>query len=392
MPDGSRISGQKPNRFVLILKTSCALRRMLLPPTEKSLGMAYSHGYCHILGSLDAAIELFRKNVTNRNLTLSNRLRLLGLLVSLPKKSSQTPTEDRLNPPSTWFLMPHSKTRDAHSIRYHYNLPQQFFRLWLDPWNQYSCAYFPSKGESLEAAQKYKLRRICTILNLDNANHLLDVGCGWGGLIQFAAANYSIKATGITLSEQQAHFARQQISSKGLSDRCRVLVQDYRDHTGNQRYDRIASIGMLPHVGRRKITTYFEILYNLLVPGGLLLNSGTVACDQNPTLWTRLLRPITTKYHSFVQAAIFPDVEVLPATDRFRPAAKTGLDLRYAEDLREHYALTLKHWRTKLENNWAEATDLVGTSVARAWQLWMAGSAHAYIHNQIGLLQVLYSR
>ena len=244
---------------------------MLLPPNELSLVEAYISGDVEIEGSMEAAASL-AEIVGARVRTPMAIARLVWQVSRLPGQA-----EDDLNdvrfPERTRKLGPrHTPVRDAAAIQFHYDIGNDFYKLWLDRRMVYSCAYFHSAEDSLDAAQEAKLDLICRKLRLKPGERFLDIGCGWGGLIIYAAEHYGVDATGITLSQEQAALARERIEKAGLGDRCRVTIRDYRSLAQSDGFDKIASVGMVEHVGLTHLPVYFGSAYRALKPGGLFLN------------------------------------------------------------------------------------------------------------------------
>ena len=287
----------------------------------------------------------------------------------------------------------HSRRRDAAAVRYHYDVGNDFYSLWLDRRMVYSCAYFATGVEDLDAAQEAKLEHICRKLRLRPGERLLDVGCGWGGLVQYAAERYGIEATGITLSPAQAELARRRIAAAGLADRCQFEVRDYRDLPPGATFDKVVSVGMVEHVGRARLPTYFAKAHRLLRPGGLFLNHGIVVA--RPVRFPRLaLRAERLRggWDASIQRYVFPDGELLAPGEMVLHAEQAGFETRDVENLREHYALTLRHWVRRLEARHAEAASLVGERAYRVWCLYIAASAHGFATGKIGVVQTLLSK
>jgi cyclopropane-fatty-acyl-phospholipid synthase len=218
----------------------------------------------------------------------------------------------------------------------------------------------------LETAQKRKLDYICRKLRLQKGDRLLDIGCGWGGLIIYAAKKYKVSALGITLSEPQAKLANERIQKEGLSDRCRAEVRDYRQVDGAGSFDKIVSIGMVEHVGESKLPEYFSQAWRLLRPGGVFLNHGIA----HP--------PPATRGQSFSQAYVFPDSEPVPISASTRIAEEVGFEVRDVESLREHYWLTLRHWVRRLEAHHEDAVRVTDEATYRVWRLFMSASAYRF--------------
>jgi cyclopropane-fatty-acyl-phospholipid synthase len=365
--------GEAP-RFTLRLLHPGALRRMLWPPGELSLAEAFVRGDFEVEGDLTAAFAL-RERFSPRPATLLEALRI----AAAPSPAGAAARAPRLRGPL------HSRERDAQAVRHHYDLGNDFYALWLDRRMVYSCAYFPSEAASLEQAQEAKLELICRKLRLSPGERLLDVGCGWGGLVTWAAERHGVEAVGVTLSRPQAEWARARIGALGLAGRCRVEVMDYRD-LGDQAFDKVASVGMFEHVGARRLPEYFCQVHRLLRPGGVFLNHGIAALEPPPARWRRLL----LGEGGFIKRYIFPDSELPPFLATARAAAAAGFELRDVESLREHYALTLRAWLAGLERRREEAIRAVGEGTFRAWRLYLAGSAHDFERAGIGVYQALY--
>jgi cyclopropane-fatty-acyl-phospholipid synthase len=313
-------------RFTLVLKHPGALRDMFFLPSELTLGEAYIFDDFDIEGDIEAALNLadYLLEQSDRRGVLQN-LHLPTLLQNLAG-NRQT---NRAHRAATLHGSVHSKKRDCQAVRYHYDLPPEFFALWLDPRMLYSSAYFaPGAETDLATAQCRKLDYVCRKLRLRRGDRLLDIGCGWGGLLIHAAAHYGAQVLGITLSLRQAEVARQRIRDSGLTDRCRVEVCDYRDLELDQQVDKIVSVGMFEHVGEEQLPEYFSRAWQLLRPGGAFVNTGIAA---------------SATYHrqgpSFIDRYVFPDGELVPINTSIGAAERSGFEVRDVESLREHYAL-----------------------------------------------------
>jgi cyclopropane-fatty-acyl-phospholipid synthase len=276
----------------------------------------------------------------------------------------------------------HTRNADADAIRYHYDVSNDFYALWLDRQMVYSCAYYQTDADSLELAQEQKLDLICRKLRLRPRERFLDIGCGWGALALHAARAYGAQATGITLSENQHALAQARIREAGLGDRCRVLLQDYRDVPGTGVYDKIASVGMFEHVGLESLPRYFVTIRNLLAEGGVALNHGITAVDVDS-------REVGLGAGEFVEKYVFPHGELPHVSLVVREMALAGLEVMDVETLRLHYARTLHEWSRRLEANLAAARSHAGEKRTRIWRLYLAGCAHAFERNWVTIHQVL---
>jgi cyclopropane-fatty-acyl-phospholipid synthase len=288
----------------------------------------------------------------------------------------------------------HSLSKDAEQIQFHYDVSDAFYKLWLDDKRVYSCAYYRTPDMSLAQAQEAKLDHICKKLMLQPGERFLDIGAGWGGLLLWAAEHYGVDATGITLSRNQHAHVTREIERRGLGARVRMLLCDYRELRSEQPFDKIASIGMFEHVGRANMPTYFQRIFGLLRPGGLVLNHGITGSSVNHG-------QLGAGMGDFIEKYIFPGGELLHVSDLLREMANAGLEMVDTENLRPHYARTLWAWSDALEARLDEATQVLrssskdaatGDRVLRAYRLYLAGSAMSFEHNWIALHQMLASR
>ncbi|SHL99204.1 SAM-dependent methyltransferase [Actinacidiphila paucisporea] len=277
----------------------------------------------------------------------------------------------------------HTKRRDKAAIAHHYDVGNDFYALLLGPSMVYSCAVWPGEDTTLEAAQYAKLDLVCRKLSLREGQRLLDVGCGWGSMVLHAAEHYGVHATGITLSAEQAAFARKRVAEAGLSGRVDIRVQDYRD-VDDGPYDAISSIGMAEHVGSERYLEYARTLYGLLRPGGRLLNHQIARRPMRDEEAYRV--------DDFIDRYVFPDGELAPVGATVARLEDAGFEVRDMEALREHYGRTLRAWVSNLEAHWAEAARAATVGRARVWQLYMAASALSFERNRIGVNQVLAVR
>lgn len=278
----------------------------------------------------------------------------------------------------------HSRARDSKAIRHHYDVSNEFYALWLDRQRVYSCAYFKTPKDSLDIAQEQKLDHICSKLLLKPDERLLDIGCGWGALIFHAAEKFGARCVGITLSEQQFAFVSEEIKMRKLADRVQIYLLDYRDTPETQPYDKIVSVGMFEHVGVRMLPTYFDKMFRLLKPGGLVMNHGitSMAFDGERA----------STGNEFIEKYIFPDGELTHVSKVIEVMARQGFEVLDAESLRRHYAQTLWHWVTGLEKHQAAARQLVGEEKYRTWRAYLGGFAYAFEQGWDNIYQILAAK
>lgn len=389
--DGAIEGPDATPHFILALRRPDALRRMFLPPSELTLAEAFLWDDYDIEGSMEDAAGLAEM--------VGERLHSLSLLGSITRHlfalhASPAPHADPDGPRTPHLSgSRHTRSRDASAIRHHYDVGNDFYRLWLDERMVYSCAYFPTGAEDLDAAQTAKLEHICRKLRLKPGERLLDIGCGWGGLILYAAQHYGVRALGVTLSRQQAELARERIAAAGLADRCQVELRDYRDLAPDQPFDKVVSVGMFEHVGRDQLPTYFTTAFRLTRPGGLFLNHGISTWPEHhpkgPGEWAfeRVWQP-----GKFLWMYVFPDGELVTPSVAIGEGEKAGFEVRDVENLREHYMLTLRRWVRRLEAHHDEARRLVGEPTYRVWRLYMSGAAHSFAIGRNQLIQALFSK
>lgn len=281
----------------------------------------------------------------------------------------------------------HSLARDRAAVRHHYDVSDDFYRLFLDADMVYSCAYFPTGRESLEEAQRAKLDLVCRKLRLAPGERFLDVGCGWGALLAHATKHYGVSGVGITLSQNQLATARRTLGAGGTGARAEALAADYRTLPEGQRFDKVASVGMMEHVGRDRLDDYFAAVYRHLAPGGLFLNHAIADVSGTNTI------PWTSRHGGgFIARYIFPDGDLVPLAVVAASAERAGFEIRDVDSLREHYAETLAHWLARLDGRFAEAVALVGARRARAYRLYLASSAVAFRLGRISVYQMLLAR
>jgi cyclopropane-fatty-acyl-phospholipid synthase len=372
--DGSRWEPEPGQfcRFTWHIHHPSVLRALLRSNRQVSLGEAFIYGDFDISGDI-LAIFPVAEYLEQKHFGPGKKLRLGGLLLGLPSQLHDEEVRVELRGRT------HSKTRDRQAVSFHYDVSNDFYKLWLDPAMIYSCAYFKSPDDSLETAQAQKLNYICRKLRLRPGERLLDIGCGWGGLIIHAARYYGVQGVGITLSEQQLTFAQKRIKDAGLSSRCEVHLLDYRDAAQLGEFDKLVSVGMVEHVGESALPEYFRSAFQLLKPGGFFLNHGIGRAGNRPKSAER----------TFTDVYVFPDGELIPIPTTLRCAEEAGFEVRDVENLREHYFLTLCHWLRRVESNLDQATNLVGELKYRIWRLYLAGSAYYFQSGKLDLYQSL---
>lgn len=363
-------------RFTIVLKDPGSLRRMLLLPSGLTVGEAYIYDDFDIEGDVEA-IACLADRIGLDETSAPRLARTTVGLLKLPAGGNRR--EDRA---ARLRGRLHGRARDRSAIRYHYDISNNFYELWLDRNMVYSCALFQSPDEPIDSAQCRKLDYICRKLRLQPGDRLLDVGCGWGGLVMHAARAYGVDATGITLSDAQASLANQRIAEEGLADRCRVVVQDYRDVDEAAPFDKLVSVGMFEHVGEAMLPEYFGKAARLLKPGGVFLNHGI----------SRDVRSAPLRKDSFVGTYVFPDGELIPISTTLKMAEHAGFEVRDVESLREHYVLTLREWVRRIEARADEARALTDDVSYRIWRLYMAFSAHGFEAGSISVYQTLLAK
>ena len=391
--DGTVDHGANPNPpYTLVLNRPAALRRMLLPPNELSIVESFIAGDVDIDGSMEAASNL-GEAIGGRLRSPIAVVKLIRLLLDLPGQAEDDLADTRFPEHARKLGQRHTPVRDAAAIQFHYDVGNNFYKLWLDRRMVYSCAYFRSPDDSLDSAQEAKLDLICRKLRLKPGERLLDIGCGWGALIMHAAEHYGVDATGITLSENQASLARARIEKAGLGDRCRVTIRDYRTLTAGDGYDKISSIGMVEHVGLSHLPVYFASAYRALKPGGLFMNHGIISLGEaRPrSVGERIFRKFW-RADAFIDKYVFPDGKLTATHHVISAAEEAGFEMRDVESLREHYAMTLRHWVRSLEEKRDDAIALVGDHTFRVWRLYMAASANSFATAKINILQTLLAK
>jgi cyclopropane-fatty-acyl-phospholipid synthase len=390
--DGTLERAGRPRApYRLVINRPAALRRMLLPPSELSIVEAFISGDVDVEGDLEAAVTLGDAI----NTRLKSARALAGVtrdLIALPRGGEVEVAATRASRTVGRKGRAHERTRDRAAIRYHYDVGNDFYSLWLDERMVYSCAYFDSPHDSLEHAQVAKLDLVCRKLRLREGESFLDIGCGWGALIMHAAEHFGAQALGITLSEAQATLARERIAAAGLGAQCRVEIRDYRDLPLGVRFDKIASVGMVEHVGVAHLPAYFDALYDALSPRGLLLNHGIVNATARPLGWRERLERRIWKRDAFIDQYVFPDGKLGPLHAVIAAAEASGFETRDVESLREHYALTLREWLRRLTANSELAIAAADERTYRTWRLYMSASAHGFASARLNVVQTLFAK
>jgi cyclopropane-fatty-acyl-phospholipid synthase len=374
--------------FTLCFRRPGALRRMLLPPSELAITEAFIAGDVDLEGSAEHAMHL-GDVIGSRMQSPGGFAGILRDVLALPRDRY----EEEFNAAAA------SRYRSAHepggtaAIQHHYDAGNDFYRLWLDDRMVYSCAYFREPDEALAQAQLNKLDLICRKLRLAPGMDLLDIGCGWGALIIHAAQEYGVRATGITLSEAQAALARERIAAAGLASTCRVELLDYRELASAGQFDRIASVGMMEHVGDARLPGYFAAAYQALRPGGLFLNHAIVIDGhrQEPTIRDRVLSRLW-KRGEFINRHVFPDGQLVPVATMIERAERAGFELRDVEAMRQHYTITLRHWLRALEGASARAIELAGERRYRTWRLYLLAAINGFRAGNTNIVQALFAK
>jgi cyclopropane-fatty-acyl-phospholipid synthase len=377
--DGS-VLGPRGAPAAIVLRSPDALRRLLYAPGELGLARAFVAGDIDVEGDIFCALAL-RDSIAPRRRHADLKLGARAYRALFEAARSLDTLGRPLPPPPEEARLRgrrHSRARDAAAIAHHYDISNDFYRLVLGETMTYSCAYFSSADVSLDDAQRMKYDVICRKLGLRTGMRLLDVGCGWGGMVIHAAENYGVSAVGITLSRQQVDLARKRVAEAGVADRVEIRLQDYRD-VADGPFHAISSIGMFEHVGAEQLGHYFDVLFGLLAATGRLLNHAISRPSEGDSIDKR----------SFISRYVFPDGELLEVGRVVSAMQRHGYEVRDVESLREHYALTLRSWVSNLQRRWDDAQALVGPARARIWKLYMAGSALGFEAGRINVHQVL---
>jgi len=393
--DGTTQRGgaSKRSDFSLVIARRGALRRMLLPPSELSIVESVISGDIEVEGNLESAMGL--GDAVGRNVQSAGGLaRLIPRVLALPRDDEAPPLDESRYSRSLRLLTPRARKSAESEIRFHYDVGNDFYALWLDPRMLYSCAYYRKETEDLATAQINKLDHICRKLRLQPGETMLDIGCGWGGLVMHAVEKYGVRARGITLSAAQAEWAQKQIAEKGIGDRCSVEVMDFRDLPANARFDKMTSVGVTEHIPEDEQTAHFALAFQALEPAGLFLNHcevSTRAARRTNSVGERFGRWLW-KRDQFLDKYVFPDGRLVSLASLLRSAERAGFETRDVESLREHYAMTLRAWVRGLERRKAEAIKLVGERTYRVWRLYMSAGAFGFHTAALNIVQTLLSK
>jgi cyclopropane-fatty-acyl-phospholipid synthase len=377
--DGST-SGTPGAPVQILIKSPVATSYLAQAPGSLGLARAYVTGHLDVNGDMYAALARMAQ-AQRAGLGAAGRLRLLNELGGpklLYPRVPPPPQEVRVR--RRWMGgSRHSKGRDASAISHHYDVSNTFYEWVLGPSMAYTCACYPREDATLEEAQDNKHDLVARKLGLKPGMRLLDVGCGWGGMVRHAAGQYGVKALGVTLSAQQAAWAQQAIEAQGLSGLAEVRHIDYRDVTETE-FDAVSSIGLTEHIGKAQLPGYFAFLYGKLKPGGRLLNHCITRPDNSEP---------ARRASGFINRYVFPDGELEGPGYLASVMNAAGFEIRHEENLREHYARTLAAWCANLDAHWDEAVEEVGQGTARVWRLYMAGSRLGFEQNVVQLHHIL---
>lgn len=375
--------GEGPPAFTLVFHDRRAYRDLMLHRSPLQLAEAYFRNQVDVEGDLYAALQI-KDYLQSLTLSPADKAALLlaALLASGAARAGNTPPDRQRAPGARWAAW-HGKDRDRQAIAYHYDVSNAFYALWLDTQMVYSCAYFEHEAESLDQAQSNKLEYICRKLRLRRGERLLDIGCGWGALICWAARHHGVRAHGITLSRNQYEHCLHKIREEGLTDWVSVELQDYRDLAGEAVFDKIVSVGMFEHVGLKNLPLYFNTVQRLLKPNGLFLNHGITHSSEG---WQK---SVST---TFINRYVFPNGELDRMSNIQRVMEQSGFEILDVEGLRPHYAMTLRHWVQRLESRREEALRHVGEATYRVWRLYMTACALAFEEGGTGVYQIVAAK
>ena len=372
--------GNGEPKCTLVFNKPKPFRDLILHSDPVRLAESYFDGSIDIDGSIYPAIEL--KDYL-KSLELSLDEKIAFLFTALRLRGEPEEKQGWSSRPWTQSHPRYSRAMNREAIGFHYDVSNDFYRLWLDEGMIYSCAHFSKESELLDDAQRNKLDLICRKLGLKEGERLLDIGCGWGSLIQWAALHYGVEAHGVTLSRNQFDYAKRKIEANGLEGQVTLELKDYRDIEGREVYDKISSVGMFEHVGLKNLPCYFSTVHRLLKLGGLFLNHG-ITHDEDG--WYK------NPEKAFIAKYVFPDGELDWVSNIQRQMEKKRFEIHDVESLRSHYALTLREWVKRLEARHAEALEHVPEPVYRIWRLYMAGCATQFEAGYLGVYQILAAK
>ena len=381
---GKAATEESESRFTLVCRNPGVVRSLVLGRDPLLLAEAYFRDDIDIEGDFFAALSL-KDHLHAIGLSFRERLGALLTALRLRAPNDTWPGPGSRLRPSPLYgraVKAHSRRENRAAISFHYDVSNEFYRLWLDEERVYSCAYFTSPDESLDQAQRNKLEHVCRKLRLRPGERLLDIGCGWGALVCWAARHHSVRAHGITLSRRQLEYAKQRIRAEALQDQVTVELRDYRDLVGEGIFDKVSSVGMFEHVGLANLATYLATVRRVLRPGGLFLNHGITHDEEG---WNKTLAT------AFINRYVFPDGELDCVSNIQLGMERAGFEIHDVEGLRPHYALTLRHWVQRLEVNREAALREVNELTFRVWRLYMAACALEFEAGGTGIYQILAS-
>ena len=384
--DGSEVHlGRDHPLFSLTFRSAKAFQDLVLARDPLRLAESYFQGLIDVEGDFYSALKL-RHYLASLQLSLIEKATLAAKAFRIQSEKIVATGSDTTQWVKTFrqkLGLESSKQLNRQAISFHYDVSNDFYALWLDQQMVYSCAYYEDASQSLEQAQRNKFDHICRKLRLKPGERLLDIGCGWGALICWAAKHYGVSAHGITLCQNQYEHTQRTIQRSGFAQQVSVELLDYRDLQGQAKYDKLVSVGMFEHVGLKNLPAYFEMAHRLLKPGGLFLNHG-ITSDEGG--WKKTLST------EFINRYVFPDGQLETISTVQQIMEHAGFEIHDVEGLRQHYALTLREWVKRLDERHEEALNYVTEPVYRIWRLYMAACAMQFEEGNTGIYQILASR
>ncbi len=376
------VFGEAVPKFTLVVRDPAVLRKLILKRNPITLVDAYFRGLVDFEGDLYAGLRL-KPYFQKLSLPIRSRAALVLDALRLPAQTTSVAIAASVDGLDNNEAHKHSRLSDRAAISFHYDVSNAFYKLWLDSQMVYSCAYFKTPNDSLEHAQRNKLDHVCRKLRLKTGERFLDIGCGWGAMVCWAAQHYGVQAHGITLSQRQLDYATARVNSLGLQDLVTLELRDYRDLAGDGVYDKISSIGMFEHVGLANLPIYNATVMRLLRPGGLFLNHGITHDEEgwHPTLDAE-----------FINRYVFPGGELDTISNILRGMEQAAFEIHDVENLRTHYAMTLREWVKRLEAAHDTALNYVSEDAYRVWRFYMAACAMEFEAEGTGIYQVLASK